>query len=169
MTEIQLTYLAGFKLLIVALIGFCYSRAGRGWSLPIIGKFRRRVYLSIMLLVTLLVSALMRGLMTWWLFGALIASWGVYYGVLSVGYGANSWLRKIFKRIGQQFIVGALQGAGCVLIAVATGTWGLFTLSVVCSSLVLGTLGGWADDDVNASFKEAIVGASLFLFPMFMV
>ena len=168
MTEIQMTYMAGLKLLIVALIGFCYSRAGRGWK-PFGIKFRRRAYLPIMLILALLVSSLIQGTFTWLLLGALAASWGVYYGVLSIGYGESSWIRKVFGRVLQQFIVGFLQGAGCVLIAVVAGTWGLFALSCVVGSVVLGTLGGWADDDVSAPFKEAIVGASLFMFPIFMV
>jgi len=169
MTEIQLVYMAWLRLLIAAFIGFVYSRAGRGWKLPIFGKIRRRIYLPLIYCITMLVISIVAGRFSLNLLLSIVATWGIYYGTLSVGYGASSWLRKVFGRIGQQFIVGALQGSSCILLAIATGHWGLYTLSIVVPSLTLGTLGGWADDDTNASYKESLVGISLFLFPLFLI
>jgi|25BtaG_2_1085352.scaffolds.fasta_scaffold03192_4 hypothetical protein len=172
MSEITLVYIAFGKLLVLAFEGFVYSRAGRGWKIPwmiIDDKIRRRVYLPIIYGLAMLASMLIMKQFTWLLLGIVIATGGAYFGTFSIGYGASSLLRKWFGRIGQQFIVGFLQGGSCVLIAWYTKSWGLYILSCLAPCLTLGMLGGCFDTEVNASYKEALVGTSIFLFPLFMI
>jgi hypothetical protein len=165
--EILLTHLGGIKLLIVVLIAWIYSRAGRG---KIWGKrIRRRVVCPLILLLAMLIFSLMGKLFNIKLLGVLGVSFLMYYGTLSVGYGAGSWLRSVVGRIPQQFIVGALQGGSCVLIAIYSGAWGLFSLSAIVPCLTLGFLGGVFDSDTHAAWKEILVGMSIFLFPIFMI
>jgi len=164
MTEMTLTWLAGVKLLIAALIGLLYSLAGRGVGI------KRRLYLPIILAVNWIVFMFLMGKFSLMLLGAILLSIPLYYLTMSVfSYGADSWIRKLIGRIPQQFIVGGVHGASAILVAIVTGSWGVYSLCVLCPMVTLGALGGWADGDLNASYKEAVCGISIFLCPLFMV
>lgn len=168
--ERKQTHWTGFKLLMAALIGWLYSLAGRGTKVPVLGKIRRRVWLPFIACSVLTGEMFLFNKFSWLLLGAIWASWGVYYANMSIfAYGADSWLRKIFRRIGQQFICGAVHGGSCILIAVITGNWGIYTLSVLSGALCLGFLGGIFDTDVSAAQKEGVTGCSIFLFALFLL
>ena len=167
MGEIFLSHLGGIKLLVVALLGWMYSRAGRGWKIWGI-KIRRRTILPLILCGTWVCITILTGIFTWTLLLLIGVSWLIYYGTLSIGYGTTSWLRNVLGKTAQQYLV-AIQGVSCVLIAIYTQRWGLYSLCVLTPALTLGALGSWADSDTDAAFKEALVGASIFLFSVFMI
>lgn len=174
-TEVLWTWYAGIKLFMAALIGFCYSRAGRGWK-PFGLKFRRRVYLPLIYCLTMVLSMFVMDRFSWWLLGAIAGTWGVYYATMSIfAYGANSWIRKLFGLRTQQFIVGFIHGGSCILIvlAVAPRPWGIYILSCVIPSIVLGVLGGLFPSDAvggaKAAAKEALTGVLIFLFALFLI
>ena len=110
------------------------------------------------------------GKFTWLLLGAIILSFPLYYLTMSVfAYGAGSWIRKIFGRIAQQFIVGAVHGGSCILVAIVTGLWGVYTCAVLLPCLALGIYGGVFDNDLTAADKEAVTGTVIFLMPLFLI
>lgn len=170
MSEITLSVLAGVRLLIAATMGLLYTLAGRGVKVPVLGKIRRRVWLPLILCLTWLIFMLVMGKFTWLLFGAIALSFPIYYGTMSAfAYGADSWLRKIFGRVAQQFIVGAVHGGSCILVAIVTGCWGIYTASVLIPCIALGIFGGVFDEDITAAYKEALTGILIFLTPLFFV
>lgn len=170
MNEVQLVWIGSIKLLIATFIGFWYSMCGRGVVHGWLG--RRKVILPMILCVTWIISMIYLKKFSWVLLSAIIASYGIYFGTMSIGYGAGGLLRKFGKPV-QQFLVGGIQGASCGLIAWVTGCWGLYVLAIVVPGIVLGLLGSWFDSDdtggVTAAEKEVIVGLSLFLSPVFMI
>lgn len=170
MSEMALTWIAGVKLVIAALIGLLYSLAGRGVSLPILGKIRRRIWLPAILCFTWLISMFIKGAFTWLLLGAIGLSFPLYFLTMSVfSYGADSWIRRLVGRIPQQFIVGAVHGGSCILVALVVKLWGIYSLSVLVPCISLGVLGGIADKDMPAAWKEAVTGMVIFLYPLFLI
>ena len=169
MTEMQLVYMFLARAVILVAMCFIYTRAGRGWKLPWLGKVRRRVYLPAILCSAWVVVSLIQGSLSLMLFLLVLGTFGIYYGTMSIGYGANSWIRKTLGKVPQQYIVGALQGGSCVLIAYYTQRWGLYSLCVLVPSLTLGALGSWADGDVPAALKEGLICVSIFVYALFLV
>jgi len=164
MTEMTLTWLAGVKLLIAALIGLLYSLAGRGVGI------KRRLHLPIILAVNWIVFMFLMGKFSLMLLGAILLSIPLYYLTMSVfSYGADSWIRKLIGRVPQQFLTGACHGGSCILVACVTGLWGLYSLSVLLPFLVLGFLGGIFDQDAPAAWKEGLTGLAIFLCPLFLI
>lgn len=176
MTEMGYTVVTGLKLVIVALIGFLYSLAGRGVSLPVLGKIRRKVWLPIILAGQWLIFGLIQGVMTWLLALACVATIGLAFGIYSAfAYGDGSWVRKLFGRIAQQFIVGAMHGLSlsilpCVVLGIAgVPVWGLLAGSILIPSIALGIYGGIFDNDLTAAKKEGVTGALEYMLPVFIV
>jgi hypothetical protein len=167
MTEIGLTYIFFIKIIWISLIGFLYSRAGRGDSF-----IRRAILLPCMLSINWLISILIyaNNYLTWPIVLAILITPLIYFGTMKgFSYGANSWLRQLVGRVWQQFIVGFVQGLSPILLILFTQKWGIYSLCVLFPMLTLGTLGGWADTDTNASWKEGLTGIALFLFPVFII
>ena len=171
MTEMELSILAGAKLFVVALIGLLYTLAGRGVKVPILGKIRRKVWLPLILCASLLISGLLKGVMTWTLLGAIVLTFPLAYGIYSAfAYGSGSWVRKVFTRIPQQFIVGAMHGLSLsILPCIVLGQWGVLAGAIIIPSVALGVYGGVFDKDIEAAGKEALTGALEFIVPMFIV
>ena len=171
MSEMALSYLAGAKLLVLALIGLLYTLAGRGVKVPILGKIRRRVWLPIILCLSLLISGLLRGLLSLWLVLSILATIPLAYGIYSAfAYGAGSWVRKLVGKTWQQYIVGGMHGLCLsILPCIVLGKWGILIGSVVIPSVALGLLGSVFDKDLDAALKEGVTGAAEYLFPLFIV
>jgi hypothetical protein len=93
------------------------------------------------------------------------------YLIYSVfAYGAGSWVRKLFTRIPQQFIVGAMHGLSLsILPCIVLGQWGVLAGSILIPSIALGLYGGVFDHDLEAAGKEALTGALEFIVPIFVV
>ena len=166
--EVALVYIGTLKLLVVVLIAFVYSRAGRGWKIWRL-KIRRRVFCPLILLLALTGFSLFQRTMSWKLLLAIIGSFAIYYGTMSVGYGAGSAIRRKFGKTFQQYFVGLIQGASCGLVAVYSGNWAVYSLCCIVPCLTLGAFGSWGDGELNASYKELAVGMSLFLFSIFLI
>ena len=170
MTEMGLTYIAGIKLLIASLIGFLYALAGRGVRVPVLGKIRRSVWLPLILCLSWVGFMFWMDKFSWRLLGAIALSWPLYYGTMKgFAYGHGSWLRKIFTRIPQQFIVGAVHGGSCLLVAIVTQLWGVYIAAVLLPCIALGLFGGLFDHDLHASWKEALTGILIFLPALFLI
>lgn len=109
--------------------------------------------------------------MSLWLVLACLATIPLAYGIYSAfAYGASSWVRKIFTRIPQQFIVGAMHGLCLsILPCLVLGKWGLLTGSIVIPSIALGIYGGIFDNDLTAAKKEGLTGALEYIVPVFIV
>ena len=176
MTETIYTWTTIGRLFFMFVAGSLYTMAGRGWKIPILGKIRRSVWLPILLCLSWLIFGTIEGVMTWILALACLATIGLSYGIQKAfAYGSSSWLRKIFGRIAQQFIVGFVHGlANCILPAVVLAiygapVWGVVALSCLLPCLSLGILGGIFDNDLMAAKKEGLVGATEYLPPLFIV
>lgn len=165
--EVLFSIVAGVKLLILAFIGFWYSLCGRGVVKGWLG--RRRVILPLILCVSLLMSMIVMQTFTMLLLAAVGLTWLIYYGTMSIGYGADSWLRKVFGKVLQQIIVGALQGGSCIVIAAVLHKYWMFGLSMLIPAITLGILGSVGDQEINAAYKEALVGMSIFSTAMFLI
>ena len=171
MDEITLTHIVGIKLLIVALIGYLYSLAGRGVKLPILGKIRRKVWLPIILAAQWLVFGAIMHVLSVWLVIACLTTIGLAYSIYSAfAYGASSWVRILFGRKIQQFIVGAMHGLSLsILPCIVLGKWGLLVGSIIIPCIALGLYGGIFDNDLEAAKKEGLTGILEYSVPIFIV
>ena len=166
--EVMLSNIAGLKLLVVAFIGYWYSLCGRGVINGWLG--RRRVILPTILCLSWVVSGLILNRLTGLLLVIIGLSWLMYFMNMSLfSYGAGSWIRKLVGKTAQQFIVGGVHGGSCILVALFLQSYWLLVLSVLLGSVALGILGSVGDGEISAAFKEAVVGACIFLIPVFMI
>jgi len=171
--EVLLTYISSLKLVVVVLLAFIYSRAGRGWRW--FGwKVRRKVVLPIILITALIGFSLWTNTFTWKLLIASLISLGVLIAVMHVGYGDGNFrrlLRKIVRnetavKVVQRAVVGTLYGGACLPVAYITGNWIVYGLSVLVSCSTSVALGVF--NPIDAATEETLIGATEFLFPLFL-
>ena len=170
--EMFLTNLFGIKALIVAILAYSYSRAGRGEEVYVWGriKIRRKVWIPIALSVSLAISAWARNVLSLQVMMLIVLTGLSGFAGLCIGYGAGSPLRRWLGRVGQQFAVGLLQGGGLsVCLGLYYQHWGLLSLACIVPCITLGALGGWADSDLDASHKEGLYALLLVAVPAMMV
>ena len=168
MNEYQLLWLGVGKLLMALLIATIYSLAGRGKICGL--KVRRRVVLPLILVLALLLSSLITKQVNGILLIVLSLTYILYYGLLSVGYGTDSLLRKWFGKTAQQFICGGLYGGGAILVGVVVGRVNLVICNIIINSVVLGFMGSnLANEEITASWKELLVGLMIFTIPLFLI
>ena len=168
MTEYQYLWIGVGKLIVALLIATIYSLAGRGlvWGI----KVRRRVVLPLLLMLALMISAWMQTKLSLQLIGVLSITWVIYYGIMSVGYGEGSILRKWFGKTAQQFICGGLYGGGAILVGIYMHRVGLVVLNIILNSILLGFLGSdISNSEITASWKELLVGLMIFTIPLFLI
>jgi hypothetical protein len=151
MTEVTLQWIATLKVLVV--LGFATLYAFGGVS----GKWKRRF------IAPILFGIGTWGLTTWTQSFNLwyLLSVPLFFGALSLGYGASTTGEKIRKRG-----IAGLAASICSLpIFWVHGAWTLLALHIgvcVATSIVAGT---W-NQTSSARTEETLIGASYVLIPM---
>ena len=134
--EYKRGWFATLKSFLLVFISLIYWLAGRGTK--ILGmKLRRRWLIPILIVGGVIIFSLFQGSFSWY----YLISIPLYIGAYHVGYGTDSWLRKIFGKVGQRVIVGVLRGLSCLPIAWVNNAWLLFGSQMIlapASQVVLG-------------------------------
>jgi len=172
--EIMLTYLGTAKLLTVVAIAFVYSRSGRGWKWG--GwKVRRKVVIPIVLSSAGIVFTICQSPTNWLLYGSWLLSCPILIGVMHIGYGDGRFrriLRSVLRnetvcKVVQRATIGVLYGGACLPVALVTGKWAIYGLSITVACIASITLG--VLNPTSASDEETLIGMSEFVFPLFLI
>lgn len=152
MNEVSLQMLSLGKSLWIVVGAFLYALGGMK------GKYKRRVLMPLWLGTGVVISSLIEGYFSGWLF--LYPP--LLFGALSMGYGADKTKDKIARRA----IYGFLVALASVPVAYVTGNWLLFGLHIFLCTLVSIALGVW--NPTSAREEETLIGIYSGLLPLFM-
>jgi len=162
--EVILSNWAGVKLLVLAVIGWLYSRAGRGIDGYIWGiKIRRRVILPAILVGAWLLSATIQNIFTLKFLLVTLLTYPIMYLSMSVGYGGNTLPEKIFRR----GAYGLALGVAPIAVAWYFSLWNMLIVNIlvnVLCSVYLGIKSG-----ITASYEEALLSVFQFAIPIFLI
>lgn len=150
------------KILYILGIVLIYWLAGRG---PVYGiKIYRRWLIPILLYIGVeFFSKIQKQPFKWGYLWLILT----YTGVLHIGYGAGSILRKVFGKVGQRAIVGGLRGIAPLPVAWVNKMWLLLGLQVALSIIMHIGLGAF--NPIEAVEEEALLCLFDFIFILFML
>jgi hypothetical protein len=151
MSENLLQLIAGLKLLLVVGFAMLYGMGG------ISGKWKRRFIAPVLL------GAGIWGLTTWtqsfnWV---LLLCVPLFFGALSIGYGASDLKDKLIKRSR----AGLACGVASLPIFWVHEAWALLLAHIVVCVAVSVAAGVW-NQTQSARAEETLIGASYVLIPM---
>jgi len=154
MNEVILQWAQGIKLIVLVVFAMLYGFGG------VSGKWKRRFVAPFVL------TAGVIGVSLW---TTTFHAWYVLYLPLlslslHIGYGGSDTKTKIIKRLRAGFAAGF----SAIPIAWVTGSWSVFGLHILVTTLISTILGTW-NQTSSARAEETAIGASYGLLPLFMV
>lgn len=154
MTENTLQWIQILKLLSVVVFAGLYGFGG------IRGKWKRRVLGAITITFAIVGFSLWMGTWTW----LLLLCAPLYFGALSIGYGADELPQKIVKR----FRAGLLAGLAGAPVVIAHKNWTVLGLHIglcVITSIVLGAFNPLK----SARAEETAIGFTYGFYPLMLI
>jgi len=162
MSEIVIVWVSFLKILYLAIISLVYALAGRGvkiWGV----KIRRRWVIPILLITGAIGASLLEGTYS----NYYLIAYLTFMAVMHLGYGANSWLRKMFGRIGQRAIIGFFWALAGLPLVWVNGAWILFGYQIILAISAHIMLGAF--NPVTASEEEPLISLLCFLCVLFYI
>jgi hypothetical protein len=154
MSENLIQWIQGIKILILGAFAMLYGFGG------ISGKWKRRFIGPIVYVAGIAGITLWKGTFNPW----FLLCAPLFFGSLSIGYGANTTPEKIKKRA----IAGAAAGCSTVPIFIVTGAYTLLPLHIIFCMAVSIVAGTW-NQTSSARAEETLIGASYGLIPLFII
>ena len=154
MNENTLQWIQGIKLLILGIFAMLYGFGG------VSGKWKRRFIAPIVYIAGISGVSLWTGSFSFW----YLACVPLYFGSLSLGYGASTTAEKIKKRA----IAGAAAGCSAIPIFIVNGAYTLLPLHILICMAVSIVAGTW-NQTSSARAEETLIGAAYGLIPLFII
>lgn len=154
MNETTLQWIQGIKILILGAFAMLYGFGG------VSGKWKRRFIAPIVYVAGISGVSLWTG--TWSVWYLLCAP--LFFGALSLGYGATTTSEKIKKRA----IAGAAGACATLPIFAVNSAWTLLPLHIAVCMAVSIVAGVW-NQTSSARAEETLIGATYALIPLFVV
>jgi hypothetical protein len=158
MTEEILNIVQALKIVYLAGFSFLY-----GWG-GVSGKWKRRYVGPAYLTGGVVLFSLVQSSFSWFYLGYFF----LLMGALSIGYGENSALRKLFKHKSiVRLVAGFALAFASIPIAIVTGQWLMFGLHILlcCSvSVVMGV-----GNPISARGEEVIIATTCGFLPLYFI
>lgn len=154
MNEITLQWIQFSKLILLAIVAACYAFGG------ISGKWKRRFLGSALLVAGFATYALIASKFSWW----ILLCYPLYVISLSLGYGGNTFLKKVIKR----GYCGAAISLASLPLALSVGSMGMWYGHLVLMTGMMIWLGVW-NQTPSARNEETLLGTFSGLLPLFMI
>jgi len=151
MSEVTLQWVQVLKLLTLAGFSTLYGFGG------ISGKWKRRIIGSLLLTSAIVGFTLWMHSFNWWLLLCAL----LYFGSLSLGYGADNLNEKLIKRS----LFGLANSLACLPLAIIQSAWLILGLHIVLVTSISVVLGVW-NPTKSARAEETIIGFSIGFFPL---
>jgi uncharacterized membrane protein len=151
MTESTLQLISFLKLIVVAVCGLLYGLGGMK------GKYKRRYVMPVVFGLAITGFTIWTNSFHW----AYLLCVPLFFGSLSLGYGASSTPDKIKKRA----IAGAAAACSALPIFVVTQAWTLLFLHILVATSTSIIAGTW-NQTQSARAEETLIGASYVLIPI---
>ena len=158
MTETTLNTIQASKIAYLAGFSFLY-----GWG-GISGKWKRRFIAPAYLTLGVVLFSLLQSNFSYYYLGFFF----LLMGALSIGYGDNSALRKLFKHKWiVRLIVGFALAFASIPIAIVTGQWLMFGLHILLCCLVSTVMG--VGNPISARGEEIIIATTSGFLPLYFI
>lgn len=154
MSEFQLQWVQGSKILVIAVYVMLYGLGGYKW------KFLRRIVGSVFLTIAICCFAVIDGVFHWYL--PVVAL--LLYGASSLPYGGETDYTILTNR----FVFGLAMATAFLPLAFATGLWVAYGLHVgvcVIASVVIGV----SSPFLSARAEETVLALLYSALPLFII
>ena len=154
MDEITLQWISILKILLIAVFAGLYGFGG------VSGKWKRRFIAPVVYVAGICGFSLWTGSFTFW----YLLCAPLFFGALSLGYGASTLAEKIKKRA----IYGIACACATLPIFIVQQSWSLLIAHILVCAIVSIVAGVW-NQTSSARAEETLIGATIVLIPVFVI